>query len=52
MPFRAGLEVGLDLFGGPYTEGVRGVVEGVGELFRQGDMADGGLEGMHICSNV
>ena len=52
VPFRAGLEVGLDLFGGPYTEGVRGVVEGVGELFRQGDMADGGLEGMHVCSNV
>ena len=52
VPFRAGLEVGLYLFGGPYTEGVRGVVEGVGELFRQGDMADGGLEGMHVCSNV
>lgn len=52
VPFRTGLEVGLYLFAGPYTEGVGRVVEGVGELFRQGDVADGGLEGMHICSNV
>ena len=52
VPFRTGLKVGLYLFGGPYTEGVGRVVEGVGELFRQGDVADGGLEGMHICSNV
>ena len=52
VPFQTGLEVGLYLFGGPYTEGVGRVVEGVGELFRRGDVADGGLEGMHICSNV
>ena len=49
VPFRAGLEVGLYLFGGQHTEGVRGVVEGVGELLRQGDVADGGLEGMHFA---
>ena len=52
VPFRAGVEVGLYLFGGPYAKGVRGVVEGVGEQLRQGDVADGGLEGMHVCSNV
>ena len=34
VPFRTGMEVGLYLFGGPYTEGVGRVVEGVGELFR------------------
>jgi hypothetical protein len=52
VPFRAGLEVGLYLFGGQHAEGVRGVVEGVSELLRQGDVADGGMEGMHVCSNI
>ena len=52
VPFRTGLEVGLYLFGGQHTEGVRRVVEGVGELLRQGDVADGGMEGMHVCSNI
>ena len=52
VPVGAGMEVGLYLFGGQHTEGVRGVVEGVGELLRQGDVDDGGLEGMHVCSNI
>ena len=52
VPLRTGLEVGLYLFGGQHTEGVRGVVEGVGELLRQGNVADGGMEGMHVCSNI
>ena len=49
VPFRAGLEVGLYLFGGQHTEGVRGIMEGVSELLRQGNVADGGLEGMHFA---
>ena len=52
VPLRTGLEVGLYLFGGQHTEGVRGVVEGVSELLRQSDVADGGMEGMHVCSNI
>ena len=49
VPFRTGLEVGLYLFGGPYTEGVGRVVEGVGELFRKRDVANVVLECMHGC---
>ena len=52
VPFGTGVEVGLYLFGGQHTEGVRGVVEGVSEQLRLGNVADGGLEGMHVCSNV
>ena len=51
VPLRTGVEVGLYLFSGQHTEGVWRVMERICELLRQGDVADGGMVGMHICSN-
>ena len=52
VPVGAGLQIGLYLFGGLDAKCMGRVVEGVGELLRQGDVADGGMEGMDVCSNI
>jgi hypothetical protein len=47
VPVGAGLQIGLYLFGSLDAKRMGRVVEGVGELFRKGDVANVVLECMH-----